>query len=96
MKGEGDTAAQRHNNSRGYSPRPWKNTLLGVKVSVSFSPVFVGRFFFFFFQLLKLHERLFFGLSTFIRHSFYVTLLFFYTDFFTVSAGLRQNSIIRS
>lgn len=28
MKGEGDTAAQRHNNSRGYSSNPWKNALL--------------------------------------------------------------------
>lgn len=28
MKGEGDTGAQRHNNSRGYSSNPWKNALL--------------------------------------------------------------------
>lgn len=28
MKGEGDTGAQGHNNSRGYSSNPWKNAVL--------------------------------------------------------------------
>lgn len=36
MKGEGDTGAQGHNNSRGYSSNPWKNAFLGFEYILVF------------------------------------------------------------